>query len=308
MPHNTPPCNAISTPFLQSMPFCFKSSSIPIDAKTFKAKDIGDDLIIKLENATISESPDTKLNPAPWLEYVQFLLDSSVVLQKMSFWLSSLKDHADELFYKKGCWSPRKIPFFLCRPARSGVTSNSCTAKPQPSKATSNPLSSRAPRRTKSLVSLNPKAPHTLSMRCQSIRRKIGSGSEEEEEEEEGTFMSSVGKDEEETAVWLNGPTTSFPSAPFIGPIPAPENSTQPHTRGYVKRTSSALLTDIAPQRLWSAQFATKYIPGVIKVKPDLILCVNDPLNKTPLTWAQVISFIKVTSKQYDTNMSLNLA
>ena len=99
MPNNTPPRNAISTPFLQSTPFCLKSSSIPIDAKTFKAEDIGDDLIIKLENATISESPDTKSNPALRLEYVQFLLDSSVVLQKVSFQLSSLKDHAGELFY-----------------------------------------------------------------------------------------------------------------------------------------------------------------------------------------------------------------
>lgn len=284
MPHNTPPCNAISTPFLQSTPFCLKSSSIPIDAKTFKAEDIRDDLIIKLENATVSESPDTKLNPELRLEYIQILLDSSVVLQKVSLQLSNLKDSAGELFYRKGCWSPRKIPFFLCCQvdlARSGITSSSCAAKLQPSKTTSNPLSSRVPQRTKSLVSLNPKAPRTLSssMQCQSIWRKIGSGSEEEEEE--GMFISSVGKDEEETVVWLNRLTTSFPSVLFIGPILAPENSTWPYTCGYIKHTSSALLADIAPQCLWSVQFATKSIPGAIKVKPDLILCVNDPLNKT---------------------------
>ena len=39
-------------------------------------------------------------------------------------------------------------------------------------------------------------------------------------------FISSVGKDEEETVVWLNRLTTSFPSVLFIGPILAPENST----------------------------------------------------------------------------------
>ena len=107
MPHTSPPRNAISTPFLQSTPFRLKSSSIPIDAKLFKAEDIADDLIVELDNATISEAASSKSNPASRsLEYIRNLLDSSVVFQNVSLRLSSLKDGAGELFYRKGCWSP----------------------------------------------------------------------------------------------------------------------------------------------------------------------------------------------------------
>jgi len=90
-------------------------------------------------------------------------------------------------------------------------------------------------------------------------------------------------------------------------PIQALENNNQPRTRGYLKRTSS-VLAGIVPKRLWSAQFAIRSIPGAIKVKPDLVFCSSDPLRETPLTWAQVISFMEVMSKPNDPNMSLNLA
>ena len=109
LPHTSPPRNAISTPFLQSIPFHFKSSSVPFDAKLFKAEDITNDLIIQLENTTISESD---LDPLQ-LEYIRILLDSSVVLQKGSLRLSNLKDAAGKPFYRKGSWSPQKVPFFL---------------------------------------------------------------------------------------------------------------------------------------------------------------------------------------------------
>ena len=45
-----------------------------------------------------------------------------------------------------------------------------------------------------------------------------------------------------------------------------------------------------------------------MKIKPDLILCASDPLNKTVLTWMHIITFIEVTSKPNDPDMSLNLA
>ena len=149
MPHTTPHCNAISlTPFLQSTPFCIKSSSVPISTKLFKAEDIADDLIIELDNATISEAPDSKSNLTPQsLEYIQNMLDSSAVFQSVSLWLGTLKDSAGKLFYMKGCWSPLKVPFFLrCQAdlAGSGAASSSRPAKPNPSKVTSDPLSSRA--------------------------------------------------------------------------------------------------------------------------------------------------------------------
>jgi len=310
MPHTSPPHNAISTPFLQSTPFRLKSSSIPIDAKLFKAEDIADDLIVELDNATISEAASSKSNPASQsLEYIRNLLDSSVVFQNVSLQLSSLKDSAGELSYRKGCWLPRKVPFFLCHQvdlAESVIdASSSHAAKPGPSKATSDPL--RASRRMKSLGSLNLKTPHTLShrVRHQSIQRKVGSGSEMEEVE--GTFISSAGKDEEDTAVWLNGLATSFQSIAFTVPIQASENNNQPHTCGYLKQTSS-VLAGIVLKHLWSVQFAIRSIPGAIKVKPDLIFCSSDPLRETPPTWAQVISFMEVMSKPNDPNMSLNLA
>jgi len=64
--HVSPPRNAItSTPFLQSTPFHFKSSSIPSDAKVFKAMEIGTDLVVELENATIYDQ--TWLNG--WLTF-----------------------------------------------------------------------------------------------------------------------------------------------------------------------------------------------------------------------------------------------
>lgn len=311
MPQTSPHRNAISTPFLQSTPFRIKSSSVPISAKLFKAEDVADDLIVELDNATISESPDSKSNSMPpSLEYIQNFLDSSAAFQSVSLRLSTLKDSAGKLFYKKGCWSPLKIPFFLHRQADLagiGAASSSRAAKPDPSKATSDPLRSRAPRRTKSSGSLHTKASRTSSrgVRRQTIRRLVGSGSETEEVE--GTFISSAGQDEEDTAVWLNGLATSFQSIAFTTPIPALENSSQPHTRGYLKRTSLALAS-VTPKRLWSAQCATKSIPGAMKIKPDLIFCSNDPLSKTAPTWTQVISFMEVTSKPNDPNMSVNLA
>jgi len=67
LPHTSPPRNAISTPILQSTPFCLKSSSVPFEAKIFKAEDIADDLIVELENVTISEL--ALLDPLQ-LEYV----------------------------------------------------------------------------------------------------------------------------------------------------------------------------------------------------------------------------------------------
>jgi len=67
LPHTSPPRNAISTPFLQSTPFCLKSSSVPFEVKIFKAEDITDDLIVELENVTISEL--ASLDPLQ-LEYV----------------------------------------------------------------------------------------------------------------------------------------------------------------------------------------------------------------------------------------------
>ena len=123
----------------------------------------------------------------------------------------------------------------------------------------------------------------------------------------EGIFISSAGQDEEDTAVWLNGLTMFFQSIASTMPIQALENSNQPRTRGYLKCMSS-VLASIAPKHLWSAQFATKSIPGTIKVKLDLIFCTNDPLSKTALTWMQVISFVEVTSRPNNPNMSLNLA
>ena len=123
----------------------------------------------------------------------------------------------------------------------------------------------------------------------------------------EGTFISSAGKDEEDTAVWLNGLAMSFQSIAFTVPIQASENNNQPRTRGYLKQMSS-VLAGIVLKHLWSAQFAIRSIPGAIKVKPDLVFCSSDPLRETPPTWAQVISFMEVTSKPNDPNMSLNLA
>ena len=267
MPHTSPHHNAISlTPFLQSTPFHIKSSSVPISTKLFKAEDIADDLIVKLDNANISEAPDSELNLMPWsLEYIRNMLDSSAVFQSVSLWLGTLKDNAGKLFYTKGCWLPLKVPFFLCCQADlagSGAASSSHAAKPNSSKVTSDPLSSRALQWMKSSGS------HSLScgVRCQSIQRKVGSGSETEEVE--GIFISSAGQDEEDTVVWLNGLTTSFQSIASTMPIQALENSNQPCTCGYHKCMSS-VLASIAPKHLWSAQFATKSIPGTIKVKLD---------------------------------------
>ena len=67
LPHTSPPRNAISTPFLQSTPFHLKSLSVPFEAKIFKAEDIANDLIVELENVTISEL--ALLDPLQ-LEYV----------------------------------------------------------------------------------------------------------------------------------------------------------------------------------------------------------------------------------------------
>ena len=144
-------------------------------------------------------------------------------------------------------------------------------------------------------------------MRRQSIRRRVSSGSETEEVE--GIFISSPGKEEEDTAEWINGLAMSFQAIATVTvpTVQAPENSNQPHTRGYIKRMSS-MLAGVAPKRLWSAQFALKSIPGAIKVKPDLIFCASDPLSKASPTWMEVMSFMEVTSRPNDPNMTLNLA
>ena len=84
-------------------------------------------------------------------------------------------------------------------------------------------------------------------------------------------------------------------------------DSDRPRTHGYVKCTS-LVLADVTPRRLWSAQFAIKPVTGAIKIKPDLILCASDPLNKTTLTWMHVISIMEVTSKPNDLDMLVNLA
>lgn len=84
-------------------------------------------------------------------------------------------------------------------------------------------------------------------------------------------------------------------------------DSDRPHTHGYVKR-ASLVLVDVTPRRLWSAQFAIKPVAGAIKIKPDLVLCASDPLNKTTLMWMHVISIMEVTSKPNDPNMLVNLA
>ena len=127
----------------------------------------------------------------------------------------------------------------------------------------------------------------------------------------EGIFISSPGKEEEDTAEWINGLAMSFQAiaAVTVPTVQAPENSNQPRTRGYtiIKHTSS-MLTGVAPKRLWSVQFALKSIPGVIKVKPDLIFCASDPLSKASPTWMEVMSFMEVMSRPNDLNMTLNLA
>lgn len=297
--HVSPLRKAItSTPFLQSTPFRFKSSSIPSDAKIFKAEEIADDLVVELENATIYES---SLEQPP---YIPDLLDSSRVLQNISLQLSNLKDSAGQLFYKTGAWSPYKTPFFLRRQTDLVATSSHRAAKPKPSKKDS--LSNKTTRKARSSVSratkdthLAPKAPRisTRGLRRQIVQRRVGSGSETEQVE--GTFLSAAGKDEEGTAVWLNGVANSFQSI-ANGPIHAPDSNPRPRTRGYVK--------DAAPKRLWTAQFATKSISGALKVKPDLVLYTSDPLNKIKLTWEHAISFMEVTSKPNDSDMLLNLA
>jgi len=306
LPHTSPPRNAISTPFLQSMPFRLKSLSVPFEAKIFKAEDIANVLIVELENVTISEL--ASLDPLQ-LEYVRVLLDSSAVLRKVSLQLNNLKDAAGKLFYRKGSWSPHKVPFFLHHQSNldmNGAASRSCATRPLPSQGTSDPLSGRATRRSRSSGSLAPKA-WTLSrsLRHQSIQRKVGSGSETEVVE--GIFISSAGKDEEDTVVWLNSLATSFQSIVATVPIQAVENGSRPRTHAYIQRTL-LVLADVTPKRLWSAQFTIKPISGAMKIKPDLILCASDPLNKTVLTWMHVITFIEVTSKPNDPDMSLNLA
>lgn len=209
--HVSPPRNAItSTPFLQLMPFRFKSSSIPSDAKVFKATEIGTDLVIKLENATIFES-DSVERPA----YIPALLDSSTALQKVSHRLSGLKDLAGKLLYKNGAWSPYKIPFFLWCQADLGAGSSSHAAKSK--KSTSDPLSNMATQKARSSGShamkdthLAPKAPRTSSrgLRQQFIQRRVDSRSETEQVE--GTFIPAAGEEEKSTAVWLNSVANSF--------------------------------------------------------------------------------------------------
>ncbi|KIM64569.1 hypothetical protein SCLCIDRAFT_23308 [Scleroderma citrinum Foug A] len=128
------------------------------------------------------------------------------------------------------------------------TASSSRAAKLQLLKETSDPLSSRVIQRMKSL---DPKAPCTSScgVRRQSIQRKVGSGSGTEVVE--GTFISTAGKDEEDTAAWLNGLATSFSSIALTGPIQSLVDCNRPRTRGYIQWLSSAaLLTDIAPKHL----------------------------------------------------------
>jgi len=308
--HVSPPCNAItSTPFLQLTPFRFKSSSIPSDAKVFKATEIGTDLVVELESATIYESDSVE-----WPAYIPALLDSSTALQKVSHWLSGLKDLAGTLLYKNGAWSPYKIPFFLRCQADLGAGSSSCAAKPKPTKkSTSDPLSNMATQKAHSSGShatkdahLAPKAPRTssCSLRWQVIQRKVSLGSEMEQVEE--TFIPAAGEEEKGTAVWLNSVANSFqPIA--TGPIQAPMDSDRPCTCGYVK-CASLVLADVTPRRLWSVQFATKPIAGAIKIKPDLVLCASDLLSKTTQMWVHVISVMEVTSKPNDLDMLVNLA
>ena len=100
----------------QTTPFKFRTTSVPTTGKNFKVEDINQDLLVKLEDATIDE--DTLHTSSHYI-----LEETTKILPIMVQSLPSAGENSPlqitsltfrkEYFYRDGYWDPTKVPNIL---------------------------------------------------------------------------------------------------------------------------------------------------------------------------------------------------
>lgn len=116
----TPPSskrNAITAPSIT--PICPKTSSVPLDGRSFKAATLDAELATELENATIYEQAGLQDN------YIAHWCQLSDVAENLSQVQARSLKHEDIPLFVSGCWEPSVIPALLRQPVSEVAVSSS---------------------------------------------------------------------------------------------------------------------------------------------------------------------------------------
>jgi hypothetical protein len=121
MPTTPPPSkrNAITIPSIT--PLCPKTSSVPLDGRTFKATTLDVELSAELEDATIYEQAGLKGN------YVADWCQLSDVAENLSQIKARSLKYLDASLFVGSCWEPSLIPSSLRQPASEVAVSSAAS-------------------------------------------------------------------------------------------------------------------------------------------------------------------------------------
>ena len=151
----------------QNTPLKFRTNSVLSSGKVFKTENVNQELLAELEDATLEEEGlIVSCNPAHYILHQCHSVSKHLLQVKGSLLKITLLTLINESLYRKNCWEPLVIPYFL----RS-------TGESQPRRG------------------------HSGSRR-ETIRRLIPKTSQEEIIE--GTFLPTAGDKESGIAKWLN--------------------------------------------------------------------------------------------------------